>query len=638
MTFQISKPAKVAATACASVLTTLAISPITYADTIEEEVIVSASRLPVEQAQTGRATTLLDAQRLENIGYQYAADIFRTVPGIAVSRSGGYSGTTQLRLRGAEANHVLVLIDGIDATAAGSGEFDFSSLVTADIERIEILRGPQSGLYGSNALAGVISISTRTPTEGLEISTQIEGGSDDIWHGTVSVAGGNETINGRLSFTSRTSAFDLSTVGSEDDQDENNTFSGRLNFKAGEHLDLSLYARRTDRETDTDLFDFSGGPFQGILVDDDSFNDTEIDQYGLQATLNLADDRSITRISVDTAENSLDGGVFGNASERDQWRLESSWFWSNSSDLTQRTTLFWQDEEESFRNTVPTDPSQIPTQRRDLTGFGIEHRIAVEDRLFITGVIREDRNDDFDDASTYAIDAAYQISAAIRLHASYGTGVTNPTFFEQFGFTPGFFTGNPDLEPESSTGWDAGIAVNLADANMAFDLTYFDADLEDEIISVFPSVDNASEDSERQGMELTASWQPGPNTMIDLAYTYTDAEGPTETEVRRPEHTASLTAVQRALDERLMLSATLIYNGSQFDSDFRNFFTNGFVAENTELDSYTLFNLQGRYILAPGIEAYARIENLFDEDYTEVIGYATPGRAVFLGVELTFQR
>ena len=155
-----------------------------------EETVVVASRLPTTQKKVGRALTVLDSVAIDDLGFAYGADLFRVVPGVAISRSGGYGGLTQLRLRGAEANHSVVLIDGIDVTAAGTGEFDFSSLLAADIERIEVLRGPQSGLYGSNALAGVVSITTKSAKPGLHFDATLEGGSHDSQQGGLSLAGG----------------------------------------------------------------------------------------------------------------------------------------------------------------------------------------------------------------------------------------------------------------------------------------------------------------------------------------------------------------------------------------------------------------------------------------------------------------
>ncbi len=604
------------------------------------ELLVVGSRLPTEEHKVGRALTVMDQEQIRNLGHKYVADLFRFIPGVAVNRVGGYSGVTQLRLRGAEGNHVLVLIDGVDATAAGTGEFDFSALLAADIERIEVLRGPQSGLYGSNAMAGVISIHTRRADSAIALDVDLETGGDSTRHGAVSMAGGNDYFQGRLTWSQRHSDFDLSSndalIGSEADQDDNQTLSGQLRARFSDTLTIDVFGRHNTKDTETDGFDFSGGPLQGLAIDDSSFTDTEDTTLAVVGTLSLAEDRSITRLAIETTDSEIDGGVFGSESNRDNVRFDTTWHWPHTDRTQHRTTVFAQAEDESFRNRYPLDPSQRPTQDRQILGYGIEHRIAVDETLFVNGAVRHDDNDGFDDATTFSVDLAYLINGGnTRLHASYGSGIVNPTFFEQFGFVPGIFTGNPDLKPERSTGWDVGIEQAFGDGRTVVDLTYFDADLQDEIQSVFPSVLNLAGDSERKGVELGLSYRAAPATLLTAHYAYTDASEPGGEEIRRPEHTASLTASHRLLNARLTLSGSVVYNGEQLDSDFRNFFTNGFMTERTELDAYTLVHLSAAYRIRENLEVYFRLENVFDEDYEEVLSYATPGRSVFAGIRFS---
>ena len=189
--------------------------------------------------------------------------------------------------------------------------------------------------------------------------------------------------------------------------------------------------------------------------------------------------------------------------------------------------------------------------------------------------------------------------------------------------------------PEESRGWDAGIEQSLFEGALVLDVTYFDADLENEIQSVFPTVVNAEGTSERSGIEFSLNYRPYPGTLLRGAYTYTDAEEPGGVEVRRPEHTGSLLVDQRLLDDRLAIGASIVYNGEQFDNDFRNFCVN-FAPERTRIDAYTLVNLNVRYQVLDALEVYARVENLFDEDYEEVISYATPGRSAYAGLRFRF--
>jgi vitamin B12 transporter len=602
-----------------------------------EELIVSASRMPTRAREVGRVVTVMEEAEISNLGYEYAADLFRFIPGVAVNRTGGYGGQAQVRIRGAEANHSVILIDGVDVSSAGSGEFDISSLLSADIERIEVLRGPQSGLYGSNALGGVVNIRTRTPLPGLSLGVDLEAGENATRHGAISLSGGSERLRGRLGVIQRTSEFDLSTddslMGGEDDEDDNRTVSGQLLYDATDQLSFRLIGRYSDKETQVDGFDFSGGPQQGLPVDNDTVSNTQDYSVGLVSTLRLADGRSTTQLAMTRTDTEIDGGSFGSEAQRQEVRLDSSWAWNEQESLAQRTTLFLQWEEESFRNTVTFDPSQVPTQKRDLLGYGIEHRIGLFDRVFINASLRRDHNEDFANTTTYAVDVSYLLDrTGTRLHASYGKAVTNPTFFEQFGFVPGSFQGNPGLQPEASRGWDVGIEQTLLDATLLIDLSYFNADLSDEIQPLFPSVVNVDGDSDRKGMELSVHWQPGVYTSVIGSYSYTDATEPGGPEVRRPRHMASLSVAHNLLDGRLRLSAAAYYNGEMLDTDFRRFFTNGFVAERTELDDYTLVNFGAALQVTRAFEVYLRAENLLDASYAESIGYAAPGRAWFAGL------
>jgi vitamin B12 transporter len=640
---QLEKSMKVyACAALCSIMCALA-NPLSAAEEFDDEILVVGSRMPTEAYKVGRAVTVLSEVDIQNLGYKYAADLLRFVPGVAVSRSGGYGGVTQIRIRGSEANHSVVLIDGVDVSAAGTGEFDMSSLLAADIERIEVLRGPQGGLYGSNALGGVVNIVTRRPVDGMSLQSELEAGGNKTRQAAVSVAGGNSKVQGRLSFIKRQSEFDISTddslLGGEDDRDDNQTISGQVSASLTDQLTLQGFGRFTEKQTDTDGFDFTGGPQQGLPIDNNSFSDSEDLTLGLTATLNSLEDRSTTRMSVAHTKSELDGGTFGSESARDLVSLDSSWVWPEIVGLGQQTTAFVQYEEESFKNLFPTDISQVATQERDMLGYGLEHRLSINEELFINASLRHENNDAFKDSTTYALDVSYRLSeAGSRLHASYGSAVTNPTFFEQFGFVPGTFVGNPDLEPEESKGWDVGVEQVLFDGALLVDVTWFDVALDKEIASSFPSVINLSGESSRQGIEFSADWQPSEQTSLNINYTYTDAEEPAGIEVRRPKHMASLNVVQLLFDGRANLAIGALYNGESFDSDFRNFFTNGFIAERTETDSYTTVNVNARYAFNEAFEVYVRIENLFDADNSDQIGYALPGRTAFAGLRYSFAR
>ncbi|XOV89574.1 MAG: TonB-dependent receptor plug domain-containing protein [Pseudomonadota bacterium] len=605
-----------------------------------EEVVVVASRLPTEIYKTGHSVSVLDESSIADLGYQYGADLLRTLPGVAVNRAGGFGGLAQVRLRGADGNHLLVLVDGVNVTAAGTGEYDFASLLAADVERIEVLRGPQSGLFGSNALAGVLNIRTQAAAASPRLAFAVEGGQYNTRQVMLSATGGNSYVRGRISLVRRTTAFDLSTddsKGNDADRDRNLTLSGRLDVAASDALSFELVGRMTRRASDTDGFDFSGGAAQGLAVDDDSFSNLDDVTLAARGRLRLAGGQLQTRFGIESTRTDLDGGSFGSDARRDKVNLDASWQWAGV--VTQRSTVFLQREAEGYQTRYPFDPSQVSEQTRVLLGFGLEHRLEAAEQLFLGATVRRDHNDRFESATTWSLDASWiPGEGATRVHASLGAGVTNPTFFEQFGFVPGTFVGNPDLRPEVSLGWDLGVTQQLAGERLVLDLTWFAANLDSEIQSVFPTVVNASGESERSGVELSLTGQLRPETTFSLSYTYTDAREPEGQELRRPRHSGSLSLARSFWNGRTRLSGHLVYHGAQLDSDFRNYFSNGFVAERTRLGGYTLATVKASLEVGRGVLLFARIENLFNTRYEEVISYASPGRAAYAGIRVTLGR
>jgi len=613
---------------------------------IMDEQIVTGSHVPLQRRQIGSAVTVLDTDFLKDAQLPYAAEALRHVPGVAISRTGGFGGLTQLRLRGAEGNHVLVLIDGVEVAPAGSGEVDLSSLLTADVERIEVLRGPQSGIYGSNAMAGVVQIFTRSNgPSGLTAS--FEGGSFGTYQAT-----GSGRISGERGFLTLNGAyresdgFSISPTGTEKDGDENLTLGGQGRLELTDTLRLDASIRYVDKDSDSDDQDFSGGPMQGLVIDSDSYTNTTDLSGHVGGTLSLMDDKWVTNAYGNFTDNKslgYSGSQYGSKSSRQEFGLTSSYRFETGQ-IAHTLVGFIDHERESYRNTFPYDPSQIPTQKRELLGIGAEYHIDLMQGLYLSGAVRHDDNDNFENATTYRLSAAYMVDATgSRLHASYGTGVTNPTFTEQFGYSPGQYVGNTALTPEKADSWDLGIEQQLVEDRLIVDVTYFHSTLKDEIVSGFnndlmlPTSVNDAGRSKRKGIEVSLTARPVEGLQINGAYSYVDSTDPDGTrEVRRPTSTASLDISYAFPGDRLTLYLGGIYNGKQLDNDYRNYFINGFMAEKTALGSYTVVNASANYRVTDWLEVFGRVENMTDEDYQEVLGYATPGISGFAGIRVRY--
>ncbi len=593
-----------------------------------DEIIVIGSRIPVTLDEITSSADIITRAEIEARGDAFVADILRSAAGVSVSQSGGPGGLTQLRLRGAEANQVVVLIDGVEASSPFTGEFEFANLQTANIERIEILRGEQSALWGSEAVGGVINIITRDGAREPAASAMAEYGSFDTVRGSARLSGPLGAGTGSLSFSGyETGGIDVSGQGGEKDDFSNTTVSGKLSYPLVEDLailDLNARYQVAVAQSDPDL------DFDGVLDNADRVRDSEelFTRAGLSGELDngffYEGSGALTLIE---AENFADG-LSTDASLGRRWDFTLQGGWRGVAfGAKHRLIALAESETEMFKN----DAGPGTFQNRDIGNdalaldYGLTAGAAV-----LTVSVRQDFNDRFEDATTWRVGAAYDFEAiGGRVRASAGEGVTNPGAFELFGYTPGSFTGNPDLKPENSVGWEIGWDQTVEPADLELSATWFDSTLENEIYTVFnpdftSTVANRDSESERKGVELEARWAPLEALFVTGAATFLDSEDNGVTEIRRPDFTASLTADYR-FAERWRIGASADHVGEQLDTDFS-------TGSNVTLDAYTLVGAVIGYEFAEGWEATLRGENLFDEDYVDVLGFATPGAAGFIGL------
>lgn len=609
-----------------------------------EEMVVVGSHQPRPAREVGSAVSVLDAADMQRRRVALGSELLREIPGLAVNRSGQVGNLTQVRIRGAEGNHTLVLIDGIEANDPGlSGEFNFADLLTYDVGRVEVLRGPQSAMYGSEAIGGVISIRSAEPRQGLEVHGEVEGGSFGTQRLGASLAGAGEHVSGRLSAVRfDTDGISASAIEPEEDGYENTTLHGVLGVQITPQLDARLVLRNAENDVETDRqdFDFPATPTQGLIVDAD--NNTESSQrYGLfEVNAALLDGDWLHRAAygyTDTESDSFSAGVRSNGTRGERRKLEyQSTLKLGSGGLRHTLTGGVQRELLEFENISASFPGANYRRQDDQTSYVAEYALTANDVASLSMSVRHDDNDRFDDATTVRVTGSYLLeSTATRLHASYGQGITNPTFTELFGFNPNSFVGNPELTPEASDGYDFGIEQSLFAGRALVDVTYFRATLDDEIITVFDvdtftsTVANQAGDSDRRGVELTLRAQIDEQWLLQGSYTYLDATDPDgRGEVRRPDNTASVNVNYRFLGGRGNLNLGAVFNGEQEDSEF----INATPRDRVTLDEYTLLNAAVSFDVNDTLQLFVRGENLLDEDYTEVFGYRSPGAAGYLGL------
>jgi vitamin B12 transporter len=606
----------------------------------------SAAGQPI--GHQGSSVTVVTGEDLQRRQIRNAADALRSLPGVSVSRQGNPQNLTVVRLRGAESNHTLVLIDGVEVNSGNSdGFFDFSNLTTEDIERIEVLRGPQSGLYGGSAVGGVINIITKRGKGPLTIRASAEAGSYRTGGGSLQISGGDDRLQGSLTLSGRrTDGFNVSLTGDENDFGR---FSN-IGFNGGVRLLDNLKIEGTLRQSEVrggrdNGFSGTLGAF-AVPADDGSTFSSTLWLGRLAATLDTLDGRLTHQFRVGRAEitntdhdasflsDSRTIGINSKYGYSTTYRLDAP----SAAPVRHFLTGLIEREEESFVQPVGGDGIERERGRTSLAG---EIRGEYFNTLYLTGTLRRDDNELFEDAMTWRTAASLLVPGTpFRLHGSYGTAVKYPSFSEQFGFFIGFIP-NPDLKPEESRGWDAGIETTAFGGRAVLDVTYFNQDLHDEIdfrtIPVFSFQPfNRAGTSKRQGVEVAARYLMLPGLTLAASYTYLDArEDDGSEEIRRPPHTGRID-VNYAFDrDRANLNIAAVYNGRMKDTAFEA--GPPFGSQIVSLDDYWLITAAASYRLQPGVEVYGRVENVLDQKYQEVFGYNTGGVAAYAGMRFTFE-
>lgn len=634
--------------ALAAVLFALPVAAQTSSPVIQDEIVVTASRVPQERLAVGSAIDVLDTQNLLDRQQPFLSDLLRDLPGLAVNQSGPAGAFTQIRLRGAEANHTLVVIDGIEAgDPFNGGEFEFAHLLSAGLARVEVLRGPQSALWGSDAIGGVINVVTGPPADfaGAWADAWAEGGSFGTARGSVQTGTSGDwgTVRGALSYTD-IRGISASTTQPEKDGYDNFTGSLFADFAVSDDFTVSFATRYVSATAEEDSQDFTfGSPTQGFVIDSDGERKSERWYSRAAADLATLDSTWTHRLSAgltDSSNDSFSGGALTFGSQGRKWDIEyqSDIVFASGDKIEHGLSTLLEYEDLTYESIQPGGGSGNQRQTGTQFSAALEYRVGFSDQVSLSAAVRHDDSNRFKNETTYRATAAWAISGTgAKLRSSFGTGVAQPTFFELFGFNPDFFQGNPDLKPEKSEGWDIGIDYGFADGMGLVSLTYFDANLKDEIasdFSVFPfTVTNRTGTSTRDGFEVSFAVDPLDEISLAASYTYTDAKDDFGVrEARRPKHMGSVNVTYRMLENRATVDLGLNYNGSMTDNEFI------FATPETlvTLDDYILGTVAASYRVTDQVDLTARVENLFDEDYQDVFGFASPGIGLYAGVRIRF--
>jgi vitamin B12 transporter len=621
--------------------------------TAVDQVVVTATRSPERADRVGQDVSVIDSAELKALQTPVLTDVIARAPGVSFSQNGPVGSVAQVYLRGAQPGQTVVLIDGVKLNnpAAPDTAYNFGNLMIGDVSRIEILRGPQSVLWGSQAIGGVVNLITAEPQKAFESDATFEGGSHSWAYGRVGVGGMTDRVNWRAAAgyltTAGISAFD---GGREPDGYHNVGGTARAEVKLTDNLSLDLRG----------VYSRGRADFDGFPPPDFVFADTN--EYGITtdvvgyAGLNLAlfDGRLKNRLAyaytrTDLKDYNPDQAAtdvtFASLGRNERVEYQGTFA------LTDAWTAVFGAESElsSMRTNAPSDFDPAPpTQSRSarLDSFYLQARGEVLPGLTLTGGVRRDHHSDFGGHTVGQAALAWRLNGgATLLRASWGQGFKAPSLYQL-----GSDYGNANLRPEIANGWDAGVEQTLLGGRATVSATYFDRHTKDEI-DFFTCLSGAADPlctgpnglprfgyyanigrTKARGLELDGRAALTQALTFDANYTWLDARNDAPGDIdfgdrlaRRPEHEANADLTYRWPND-LSTAVAARYVGARFDD----------AGNTVRLKSYALWDLRASYPVTPGFEVYGRIENLFDKRYETIAGYGQLGRTAYAGVRARF--
>jgi vitamin B12 transporter len=633
---------------------------------IMEETVVTATRTETPVKELGVSTTVVTEKEIKERQAADVLDVLRDVPGFNIVRTGGRGTTTSLFIRGGEDNFTKVLIDGVSVNLGG-GAFDFGSLLTENFERIEIVRGPQSALYGSDAISGVINFITK-PGEGkpsVRVSTSngtyLKGDHNYIGEQTVGFTGSNEWIGASLAYA----RVDDNGYLDVNDDYYNNTFSGKVDLNPMDNLNLT-FTGRYENAKDKFPTENAGDKYSPLDPNQDLKTDDWVSgiqgQYQMSAWLehvmllgyhyNKLDYNDPEDLPADTF-----GAFFSDTKEK-RYSIDYHFNVRYPSTETIRSTFTAGFEylDESYDQQTQSiflgvESKDDLNEDRDNRGWYAQEQLTFFDHLHLTGGARYEDNSEFGNEFVPRGSVAYELTeTGTVFRAAAGKGFKTPTFTENF--ARGFATGNPDLDPEKSYSWEVGIDQELWGNKFFVAATYFHQKFDDLITYIdrpdpLPDFENIQA-AESKGVELTAFCKPGYGFSFGGSYTYLDTEvtddggqggasSPFEEGkqlLRRPHNTAS--GFINWMWEGFQIRLDGLYVGKRDDLDFRTFPANRVTLDDyfvVDLASSYTFNLNHRYF--KDFKIFGKIQNLFDENYEESFGFSPPEPSFRVGLAFT---
>lgn len=611
-------------------------------DSTVDTLVVVANRNPEPLSKIGQSVTVLDAETIRQSQAVALSDILQQTPGVTLVRNGGMGQTSSLGIRGAQAEQTLVLIDGVqlnDPSSPGAG-FDFANLLVGDIARVEVLRGSQSTLWGSQAIGGVVNVITTEPTGPLAADLTAEGGSRSSQYYQGGVGGKLDAFSFRVAggyySTSGISAFDSALGGKEPDGFNAGAFSGRASLDVTKDVQIDLRAYYTHSKTafdgfSTPTFTFGDDSEYGEVTEFVDYSGLNVSAFGGRLKNRLAFEYASTRRrSYDPADAPTTETFYGDGADT---RVE---YQGTAQILPGYTAVFGaQHERTSFYSGSPAFFSGP-----DIAAFTIDSGYGqvqgeVIKGLTLTGGVRYDSHSAYGGHTTGQVAGAWSLNGGTTLlRASWSQGFKTPSLYQLYGDY-----GNPALRPETSNSADAGVEQRLMGGKVVLGATWFRISSRDLIdftgctgsktfcgtrpFGAYFNVNRALS----QGVELQGSATLMDGLTLSANYTYTDAKNQITGKdlARRPRNAANAT-ISYVWPIRLTTAFAVRYAGRSFDD----------AGNSRALHGYTVMDLRASYPVTDKLEVYGRIENLADEHYETAYQYGSEGRGAFVGVRARF--
>lgn len=618
--------------------------------------VYSAYATPVNQDQTASSVTVLTEKDFAERNATYVSDVLKTVPGVAMGANGGRGALTSLFLRGANSNQTAVIIDGVKMKPANNLGYDFGGLTLSNVERIEVLRGEQSALWGSDAMGGVIYITTKSglyKDKPFNVDFDFGTGSNRTRDGSVTVSGYNNgfyyALHGDSHRTSGISSLSSNKFNYTTLDGQHFSVGGRSEKDRFHRDNASLRVGYDDTHKGVELL--ASHSSQTAHYDNDNRSIAQERDY---------DDRARTRETLFKLSSYLgsDEELFKHKVSISHIKTDNDTFdlypFPNSNpfsayDAKKLNTNYQLDINFDHKGYIKQGASILAEYQRttyDSTTFTLrdkkkltEKSVATEYRLFteddhsfsVSGRFTE--NSQFENAFTGRVAGAYRLSPNFRAHASFGSAIQNPSLVDYYGYN-GNYRGNPNLKPAKSLGGEIGLLMETVDKAHSLDITYFARNVKKFITSndSYTNAINLEGTTKVKGMEVVYNGKITKDLTAYANYTYTQTRDSKGAElVRRPKHLANV-GLAYQITEKLGADVNVSYTGKRMDT----YYSPTYSTHKVKLPSYTLANLGVNYKVADSLTIYANLNNVFNKKYENVLGYGQDGRNVYVGLKGSF--